>query len=312
MLTLTHASGSTADVFVGFGFNCYRLRLVAGEKSADVLYAHPNFTSGQERPSGSGVPILFPFPGRIPGGKFSWDGVDYTLPATDGRGNAIHGFVHHRRWRLLEQSETRAVGQFQASVDDASILKQWPADFRITATYTLEADALTMAYLVENPDDKPLPCGLGTHPYYKLPIGGPSADECLISLPVRRQWELVELLPTGRQIALPAGTECDKPAAFGPLQFDSVFTDLSRGADGWSKASVTDPAAGLTLTARFSGEFRECVVYTPPHRQAICIEPLTCVPGAIGLHSQGVEAGLKILAPGDSFRATVRFELQQS
>ena len=54
-ITLNHESGAAARLLVGFGFNCYELRLIAGGRAADVLYAHPNFASGEERPSGSGV-----------------------------------------------------------------------------------------------------------------------------------------------------------------------------------------------------------------------------------------------------------------
>ncbi|MEZ6109736.1 MAG: hypothetical protein R3C99_01595 [Pirellulaceae bacterium] len=42
------------------------------------------------------------------------------------------------------------MGQFQASVDDPS-LERWPSDFRITATYELSDDRLTLALTFENP-----------------------------------------------------------------------------------------------------------------------------------------------------------------
>ena len=51
----------------------------------------------------------------------------------------------------------------------------------------------------ENPDTGPLPFGFGTHPYFRVPLGGTSGAECRVTVPVEDQWELEGLLPTGRK-----------------------------------------------------------------------------------------------------------------
>jgi aldose 1-epimerase len=50
-----------------------------------------------------------------------------------------------------------------------------------------------------------------------------------------------------------------------------------------------------------AADFRECVVYTPPHREAICIEPLTCAAGAAALAQRGIDAGWRVLPPAEKF-----------
>src|SRR5207302_10517553 len=105
--------------------------------------------------------LLLPFAGRIRGTSFQFEGRQFALEAGDGQGNALHGFVLNRPWRVTQQAGNRAIGQFQASVDDASILKRWPADFRMTADYQLSGNTLVAAYTIENPDTKPLPFGFG-------------------------------------------------------------------------------------------------------------------------------------------------------
>src|SRR5204863_5699002 len=95
---------------------------------------------------------------------------------------------------------------------------------------------------------------------------------------------------------------------FSDLQLDDVFTGLLFH-DGWSSSSIYDPASGCTLTQRFDRAFRECVVFTPPHREAICIEPYTCVPGCFELAQRGIEAGLRVVPPGASFTARVEFDV---
>ncbi|MFO0904948.1 MAG: aldose 1-epimerase [Pirellulales bacterium] len=305
-VSLTHPSGAVARVCTGFGFNCFDWRISGPRGDVQLLWQHPEFADGTQRPSGSGIPLLFPFPGRIPQATYTWQGKVYQLPARDGRGNAIHGFVHDRPWRVLEQTPTTLRGEFQASLDGPDIRTLWPADFRITARYTLEAHSLSLEIAVYNPDQTPLPCGFGAHPYFRVPVGGRDADACVVALPVRSRWELVDLLPTGRRTAVENADALQAGRPFGELQFDDVFTDLVF-RNGTTTAAVHDPASGLTVTAEYDQAIRECVVYTPPHREAICIEPLTCVPGAVTLSSQTADTGLRLLAPGASFSTRMRF-----
>jgi aldose 1-epimerase len=298
------ATGSKAEILVSQGFNCFRFTAMPQGKPVEVIFAPADFALGSSRPSSGGIPLLFPFPGRIPGTTFTWEGKHYQLEPADAFGNAIHGFVHARPWRIIEQSETRIVGQFHGWRDDPSLKARWPADFRITASYTLARNSLNAEYLLENPGDVPLPCGFGTHPYFCVPLGGPAADGCVVKLPVSARWELAEMLPTGRRLELVNASELRTGKRFAELKFDDVFSGLAFDGE-WCTTSIRDPGSGVTMTQRFDRAFRECVVYTAPHRQAICIEPLTCVPSCFDLTARGIDAGLRIVPPGGSFACRV-------
>ena len=87
-----------------------------------------------------------------------------------------------------------------------------------------------------------------------------------------------------------------------------VFSDLVFNG-GVCEASIADPTSCKKVAVSFDRAFRECVVYTPPHREAICIEPYTCVPDAFRLERAGVSAGLRVLSPGESFQAHVDIRL---
>jgi aldose 1-epimerase len=309
-IQLTDAvTGSEATILAGFGFNCCRFRVVLDGRIIDVLWAEAEFETGEKRASGSGIPILFPYPGRLRGKSLIWEGREWPLEGDDHRGNAIHGFVLARPWRVAEQSGTHVVGQFQASVDEPRLLNRWPADFRITARYELAGRALKSSFLVENPGDRPLPFGLGTHPYFCVPVGGASADACRVELPVGERWELAEMLPTGKRLAVedPAAYRGGLP--FGSLRFDDVFTRLDFES-GWCTCRIVDPQSGYRIVVEFDAAFRECVVYNPPHRQAVCIEPYTCVPNAPELTQQGIETGLRVLRPGEQFRCSVNMRVE--
>jgi aldose 1-epimerase len=304
------ASGATAEVLVSLGFNCHRFSIPHRGRQVDLLWRSPTFLGGGDRPSRSGIPILFPFPGRIRGTTFEWEGKTWSIPAGDNFGNAIHGFVHTRPWRVLEKDRRKIVGQFQASVDDPNLREQWPADFRITASYDLSGGMLRLNYLLENPGDTPLPCGLGLHPYFHVPFLDGDAKHCLALLPGSQRWVLDQILPTGEREHLEKAQEYRAGAAFGNLQLDDVFTDLQFD-EGWCRGHVYDPAAKLAVTISFNSAFRECVVFTPPHREAICIEPYTCVPNAAELTAKGIDAGLRVLAPGESFTAAIELTVSE-
>ncbi len=305
VVTLTDpSSGGEAKIAVGYGFNCFQFRLEHAGRPFDVIWSEPDFEVGDKRASGSGIPLLFPYPGRCRGKTLSWQGQEYRLEGDDGQGNAIHGFVLTRPWRVIEQEPQRVVGQFQASVDEPRLLDCWPADFCVTATYQLAGHTLRSSFVVENPDDKPLPCGLGTHPYFSLPLGGSDPEACRVLVPATRRWEMIDMLPTGQVVALEQAEPLHNGLVFRDMTFDDVLSALEFHA-GWCRARILDPQSGRNLVLEFDQNFRECVVYTPPHRQAVCIEPYTCVPNAVELESAGVSSGLRVLEPGGSFQAEV-------
>ena len=79
-------------------------------------------------------------------------------------------------------------------------------------------------------------------------------------------------------------------------------------ADGLCDRGAVESGAE-TLWVRASPAFRDVVVFTPPHRQAFCIEPYTCVTDAINLQPRGVDAGLLTLLPGGRWSAVVDVRL---
>lgn len=309
VVTLTSAStGDRARVLVSQGFNCFEYTANVRGEMVDVLWSLPNFESGEQRASSSGIPLLFPFPGRIPGTSFDWNNKTYTLEASDKFGNAIHGFCHTRPWRVIAKQDDTVTAEFRASQVDPTIAERWPSDFKVTATYELGAGVLTGIYSFENAGDEPLPCGFGAHPYFRMPLSkGSRAEDCIVRLPVTKQWELVDMLPTGRQLDWPQSQEFAAGVPFGGLTVDDVFAGLPTDAVDAS-ASITDPR-GRKLTISWDQSFRELIVFTPPHREAICIEPYTCVPSAIGLNKRGIDSGLRILAPGESFTARMSIRI---
>jgi aldose 1-epimerase len=97
---------------------------------------------------------------------------------------------------------------------------------------------------------------------------------------------------------------------FAETHFDDVYSGVVI-AEGKCTATVADPAAKRQLELEFDPEFPVCVVYNPPHRQAVCIEPYTCVPGLpMPANAKSAGQGLQILPPGG--KKSLSFEIRLS
>lgn len=311
------ATGAIAKIQTECGFNCFSWQVMRDGKLHESLWSHPDFASGNERPSGSGIPLLFPFPGRILEGKLSYGGDVFEIPPGDAFGNAIHGFVYNRAWRVVEQTESRVTGEFQASVDAPEVLEVWPGDFRIRVSYEVRGTELVSNIRYGNPGRQPLPCGFATHAYFRLPLDADgNVAETVVTAPVQRIWELNDvMLPTGNQIDLTEETNLNDGLALGDHEFDTAFELPVTSEESMNEVDyrtvLTDPKSGRQLIQEFDDTFTQCVVYTPPHREAICLEPYTCIPDAFRLQHElrhdedSPNTGLQVLAPGESVETTI-------
>lgn len=294
--------GSRARILPHVGFNCFSLQVPVAGELVEVLDAEPGFETGDKRGTRSGIPWLFPFPNRIERGHYAWENTNYELPISDAFGNAIHGFVMDRPWRVVTADEQTAIAEFQLSVDAPDRLRLWPSDFLIEVRYTLRRACLRADVRIVNAGETTLPWGLGTHPYFKTPLGRTSTQgQCLIQVPAVESWELRDCLPTERRLPVDSRTDLRDGSALDGLKLDDVLTNLDR-SKGHVTTVVMDPQAGLQLTQITDSVFRECVVFTPPGRACVCLEPYTCVTNAINLQQRGIDAGLQVLEAGDESR----------
>jgi aldose 1-epimerase len=305
-------AASRLEVWPALGFNAYRW-LVRG---AELLYRSPQFFT-EKRPSRSGWPILFPFSNRIRDGRFTWDGKSYQLPIGDpANKNAIHGFALNRSWRIVDDGASDGsvwiTGEFHAATDAPETLALWPSDYRLRVTYRLFDGVLRVEADADNPGNAPLPIGLGYHPYFALePFGGPQAS---VTVAASKLWQLRESLPTGTLLDVDEPRDLRHGQLFANLQLDDVMTNLYNFAydqqDNIGLIGVIQhPSAQKMLTLWTSGDFRELVLFTPTHREAICLEPYTCTTDAINLAQRGIDAGLRVLQPGEHWHGVVEVHL---
>jgi aldose 1-epimerase len=291
-------SPARAEILVGRGCACATAVLESPQGTRDVLWAPDDYATSAGRPSAGGIPILCPYPGRLASTTMEFQGRSFSLPPGDQFGRPIHGLAHTRPWRILEQTGDSVRAEFRLSIDAPDAVDSWPADFTLTATWALFPDRLDLD--LDLLAHGTMPAALGLHPYHPVPvIAGGDTDACQIEIPATRFQPQEQLLPVGDTV--PASDKIAFPGrvALGGVALDDPFYGLLAEADGSPEPIVTrviDPASGATIRAEWSAEFSACVIFTPPHRKAVCIEPYTVLPGQ---RTFDTAAGWQILAAGE-------------
>ncbi|MFO0805809.1 MAG: aldose 1-epimerase [Gemmataceae bacterium] len=308
---LGDAAGTVrAEVWPLFGFNCLRWQVKQPDGTwGSILYTMPDWEANPV-PTRSGHPILFPFPGRLRDGMLPANGRTYQLPLNDSlKKHAIHGFTPRNPWRvtgmLAKPDHASITGSFDLPTDLPAAVGSWPSDFALSVTYSLFADRLAVDAKVVNRGAERLPFGLGYHPYFRLP-GVTDADVSghVLQANVDTVWVAdAENVPTGEVKDLPAELDFRTPRAIGPAALDYVFT----GTTSNELAVLSHPASTGRLRVRADAAFRELVLFTPPHRQAVAIEPYTCSADASNLAAKGLSTGWLELEPGREWSGRVEY-----
>ena len=307
LVQVTSAGGARATFFPEVGFNLIDWQVPVGEDTVGLVHAEPDVLAGGSG-TRSGIPILFPFPNRIAGASFEFRGDEYNLtPAKPGDPNAIHGFCAKTAWHdFTEVDDSSVAATFRISRDAADRLAEWPGDLELRMTFTLADTSLRISALVTNVDDKPVPFGLGYHPYFSS-LGNTSVDELLVECRANEYWVLKESIPTGELRAVSGDTDLRSSTVLGSRELDDILTGLRPfvpDADGlMERATLTGSAVKLAI--RCDGSFRDLVAFTPANREAFALEPYTCPTDAVHLTERGQDVGWRVLEPGESWRGTI-------
>src|SRR5436305_6586514 len=115
-------------VEVGAGLRVYE---VGGQDLLDSYAENEMCRSGRGQ-------VLIPWPNRIAGGSYDFDGTTHQLPLTEPTaGNAIHGLVRWRQWAAREQEAARLVMEHVLNPQPG-----YPFTLALTITYELSDDGL--------------------------------------------------------------------------------------------------------------------------------------------------------------------------
>ncbi len=308
-ILLDSGAGLQATILPDPGGICSSLRYQHKGQWIELLYEPNAFT---ENGMGGRIPILFPVVGRLradgKADQYRHKGAIYQMEG--------HGFARVAAWELADSGadEKRAFATIELKSNEQT-LGHYPYAFCLRIEYAVTSHTLTMHTTVKNESSEPMPFSYGPHPYFKAPLidGLGSREACLLRVPGKTYYEMVENIPTGRILpleppfnALPQGMPvCDEEKGV-------IVGNLQTAPDGKCHADFIDPASGITISQRFDPKELETVtLYSPPGKNFACLEPRTGIPMSISDDSKAAYEG-KIAAPGQTISIHLDFVVEES
>ena len=258
------------------------------------------FEADEIRPHFRGC-VLAPWPNRVAGGRWRWDGVEHQLSVTEPeRGHALHGLVCWSDWDATHVSES-SVTLSTALAAQAG----YPFPLDLALTWTVDGAGLLAQLSAHNRGQVAAPFGCGIHPYLVAPSG--RLDAWTLTIPADRVLEVdASLIPT-RLADVPGVFDFRGPRPIGGARIDHAFTDIA-SAGGVSAVTLTDPdGAGVRMVFGADTPWVQiCTSDWPSQsgdRAGLGVEPMTCPPNAL---ATGVD--LIVLEPDETVTRWWRIE----
>lgn len=250
---------------------------------------------------------LVPFPNRLKDGAWNWHGKPLQLPKNFPweNGHAIHGLLFDLPWREVScekmekefadgSKEYRLVLTLRCKYDGK--MEGYPFPFTAETQYILKAQGMEIVTSITNDGTHEMPFGEGWHPYFNAQC---KVDECMLEMnPATLKVEIDDRsIPTG--VLVPDDSFATL-SLIGEQQINTCWQFA--GPEDLALATVTfqNPSTGLTFhywQERGTGKYNYIQLYTPPHRNTLAIEPMTCPPDVLNNHM-----GEIYLAPGATHR----------
>ncbi|SKA40100.1 aldose 1-epimerase [Enhydrobacter aerosaccus] len=230
---------------------------------------------------------LVPFSNRIANGRLDFEGQVFQLARNwPGVNHPMHGDGWSRSWRVMRADDKSVEIAFEH--ERAAASGGWPFRYRARQSYRLLADRLIVDMAIDNLEDRPVPAGIGLHPFFTRED---DTDLCFAAPAV---WHTdAEVLPVKRT-PVPPEWDFSRLRCVNEVVLDNCF-------DGWGgRASIVWPRRRLRLDLEASELLRHLVVYVPPGQPYFCVEPVS--------HASG-EVGALPLAPGATRRGEIVFRL---
>lgn len=241
-----------------------------------------------------GMFVLVPYSNRIGQGRFSLDGESFSLRLEPhARLHSIHGNGWYSPWRIETRSEDEA--QLILDHDPAGeAARDWPFAFRASQRLKLSADGLSVGMRLENRDSRPMPAGLGLHPYF-------------LKCPGTRMRFLADAVWTNgsdqlprERIAIPDDWSFREARSPDAAVLDNCFA-------GWNGQAAID-WPGISLEIRTDPLFSHLMVYTPAGADFFCLEPVSHMTDAINRPDRPIP----LLPPGGVLEGEVLMHLKET
>ena len=228
--------------------------------------------------------VLMPWPNRVAGGSYSWEGTSYDLPVDEPTfGTALHGFVAFQEWEIAEADASSVLLRTLIAARYS-----YPWTLLASARYSLDADAgLSVELSATNIGEGTAPYGVGFHPY--LAVDDTRADDLELQNPASVIYEAdASMIPVAAHDVTSFGLDFRSPTVIGASCLDHAFAGLPEGT--WA-VTLRDPASGVGVS--LSSDARWLQVYSADYigRVGVAVEPMSCPPNAFNSGTDVVALG---------------------
>lgn len=237
-------------------------------KETDVIFGYSSLEEAKKEIGNDfRSSTLSPYPNRIREGKYSFKGKTYQLDQNfPQEENSIHGLLYDQSFVILSQSDTKAVLE---KVVDKNDFKGYPFSYRIVLHYSLNEATLNCKTEIENLSPEAIPMAYGIHPYFAL---GDPVDTLEMKLP-----DVKNLSVDKHMIPTETEEEFKNFSGFKTLKsvdLDDGFRITEKGET--VETVIRNSELALIVSQEIgTNKFNFLQVYTPAHRNAVAIEPMS-------------------------------------
>lgn len=269
----------------------WRARVLPGMGGLIAGLDHGGVSVLRSMPGGAHDPLeaacfpMVPWCNRIAAGRFGWDGEAIVLePNFAPEPHAIHGHGWQSEWAVARHDAERCTLVHHHDGTGPG----WRWAYVAEQTVALGDAGCTITLALTNRSGRPMPAGLGLHPYLRRRAQSRVEFGAQGVVAVA-----ADLIPTGA--TLPAAHFADFAAAGGaPLPaglIDHCF-------DGWAgTAAIHDDLGTITLEAEGAGQLH---LYAPADPAILCLEPVNHWPDAANAGT------MPVCAPDETLTLTLR------
>lgn len=239
------------------------------------------------------APICFPVVGNLKDGGFSHEDKWYDI--------AKHGCV---RGMPFFKARHTAKSIALAICANTKTRKSYPFSFKLTISFALDTDGLTVKYFAENLDEKTMPMSLGYHPAFALDLLTAPLSDYEIQFSDSETLDLYGITDKGfglrekkflkKQNSIPLSETIFENDALVFKNIASQTISIVRRDSDWRLDVETGGAPHLALWAK-------------PAAPYVCIEPWYICPDAEDAPKELSEkTDISLIEPGDSFSSSYR------
>jgi aldose 1-epimerase len=258
----------------------------------DVLRPTPEAVLAEPAVYGfAGFPLM-PYSGPLFGPGFTFASVSYPLVRNvREEPTATHGEAWIAPFRILDRGEAA----LELEMIHEPTPGTFPFRFRGHVRYSLSEDGLSILLRITSRDHRPMPAGLGVHPYFPKHPG------------TRLRFAAVGVWPPDAPEAVLLGCQ---PLIDG-LDFgdgpDVSAMVIDRLYEGWDGRAELIAGDGFRTVIEAGGVLDKMQIYSAWDYPYVCVEPVSNANDGFNRMAAGVPShGVRVLEPNRSIEGTVR------